>query len=152
MRKMSKMLSVLLFLGFLGTSLLIAFRPFLIRSEQKQTILSPIPNFLSLLVNSQVSTLNLWVPLLSNIALSNLKKPEIGAKSALLYDLTTKEVLYVKNPKEKLPMASLTKIMTAVIALENKKADDKYIVKSEDLVGEDAMGLSQGEVLTLSDL
>ena len=149
---MSKMLSVLLFLGFLGTSLLIAFRPFLIRSEQKQTILSPIPNFLSLLVNSQVSTLNLWVPLLSNIALSNLKKPEIGAKSALLYDLTTKEVLYVKNPKEKLPMASLTKIMTAVIALENKKANDKYIVKPEDLVGEDAMGLSQGEVLTLSDL
>ncbi len=152
MRKMSKILLVLLFLGFLGTSLLIVFKPYFIASGQKQTILSPIPNFLTLLVNGQVSTLNLWLPLLNNIALSNLKKPEIEAKSALLYDLTTKQVLYAKNPKEKLPMASLTKIMTAVVALENKRPDDKYIVKPEDLVGEDAMGLTQGEVLTLSDL
>jgi len=152
MRKMSKILFVLLLLGFLVTSFLIAFRPYFISSGQKQTILSPIPNFLNLLVNNQVSTLSLWLPLLNNIAISNLKKPEIEAKSALLYDLTTKRVLYAKNPKEKLPMASLTKIMTVVIALENKRSDDKYIVKSEDLVGEDAMGLTQGEVLTLSDL
>jgi D-alanyl-D-alanine carboxypeptidase len=139
MRKAGKILFVLLFLGFLGTSLLIVFRPYFTASGQKQAILSPIPNFLTLLVNGQVSTLNLWLPLLNNMVASDLKKPEIEAKSALLYDLTTKKVLYAKNPKEKLPMASLTKIMTAVIALENKKADDKYIVKPEDLVGEDTM-------------
>lgn len=152
MRKMSKILFVLLFTGLLVTSFLIAFRPYFTQSEQKQTIISPIPNFLTLLVNDQVSTLNLWLPLLDNIISSNLKKPEVDAKSVLLYDLTTKKVLYEKNPKEKLPMASLTKIMTAVVALENKRQDDKYIVKSEDLVGEDTMGLNQGEVLTLSDL
>ena len=152
MRKMSKILSVLLLLGFFCVVLLIVLRSYFTAVQQKQTILSPIPNFLTLLVNGQVSTLNLWLPLLNNIALSNLKKPEIEARSALLYDLTTKKVLYSKNPKEKLPMASLTKIMTAIIALENKRQDDKYVVKSEDLVGEDAMGLTQGEVMTLSDL
>lgn len=152
MRKAGKILFVLLFLKLLVIIFLLFLKPNFIASEQKQTILSPIPNFLSLLANGQVSTLNLWLPLLNNIVLSNLKKPEIEAKSALLYDLTTKKVLYAKNPKEKLPMASLTKIMTAIVALENKKADDKYIVKPDDLVGEDSMELTQGEVLTLSEL
>ena len=150
---MSKILLVLLFLGFLGTSLLIALRPYFIASGQKQTILPPIPNFLTLHVNGQVSTLNLWLPLLDNIAFSNnIKKPKIEGKAALVYDLTAKKVLYAKNPKEKLPMASLTKIMTAIVALENKKSDDRYIVSKQDLVGENSMGLSEGEVLPLKEL
>ena len=152
MAKMGKILAVLLFFIFLFVSALVAVKPFFFASGEKQTILSPIPNFLTLIANGQVSTLNLWLPLLDNHINTNIKKPEIDGEAALLYDLTTKKVLYAKNPKEKLPMASLTKIMTAVIALENKRADDKYSVKSEDLVGEDAMGLSEGEVMSLSDL
>ena len=49
-------------------------------------------------------------------------------------------------------MASLTKIMTAIVAIENRKEDDRYIVKESDLVGENSMGLSSGEVLTLEEL
>lgn len=49
-------------------------------------------------------------------------------------------------------MASLTKIMTAIIALENKKEDDTYIVNNEDLVGEDSMGLTAGEQLSQKEL
>lgn len=152
MGKMSKILAVLLFLIFFFASTLFVAKPFLLTAGKNQDILSPIPNFLTLLSNRQVSTLNLWLPLLENTLSSNSKKPKISGKSALLYDLTTKKVLYAKNPKERLPMASLTKIMTAVIALENKRADDKYIVKNTDLVGEDTMGLTQGEVMSLSDL
>lgn len=149
---MSKILAVLFFLIFIFVSTLIAARPFFLASGKNQAILSPIPNFLTLITNGQVSTLNLWLPSLDSILSSKVKKPEISGKSALIYDLTTKKVIYAKNPKEKLPMASLTKIMTSVIALENKRPDDKYTVKSEDLVGEDAMGLSEGEVMSLSDL
>lgn len=69
-----------------------------------------------------------------------------------MYDLTTNKVIYQKNTKEKLPMASLTKIMTSVIALENQKKDNKYKVTKKDLVGEDSMGLSQGEILSLKEL
>ena len=152
MRKMSKILFPLLFLGFLGISLLIAFKPYFMASEQKQTLLSPIPNFLALSANSQVSTLSLWLPILSNFIKGDADAPQISAKSALVYDLTANKVLYEKNPKQKLPMASVTKIMTAVVALENKKPDDRYFVIKDALVGENSMGLSEGEALSLKEL
>ena len=120
--------------------------------SKKQNILSPLPSFLTIFKNNQVSTINLWLPSLENELNSNLKKPEITAVSALLFDLTTNRILFSKNPREKLPMASLTKIMTAVIALANKKENDKYTVRKEHLVGEDVMGLSENEVLSLKEL
>lgn len=113
---------------------------------------SPIPDFLTLSVNNQVSSLNLFIPKTDAVLADNIEPPQIMAKSALVYDLSTNKVIYAKNPTFKLPMASLTKIMTAIIALENKKQDDKYYVFSNHLVGEDSMGLSSGEVLTLQDL
>ena len=42
--------------------------------------------------------------------------------------------------------------MTAVIALENKRQDDRYYVSKSNLVGENSMGLTPGEVLTLEEL
>ncbi len=105
-----------------------------------------------MLKNKEVSTLNLWLPSLTDEINSGIAKPEITGRSALVYDLTTKKVLYEKNPMEKLPMASLTKIMTAIIALENPKKDNKYYVTNQDIVGEDSAGLTAGETYTLNDL
>ena len=70
----------------------------------------------------------------------------------MVYDLTTGKVLYQKNPTERLPIASLTKVMTAILGEENKKSDDQYQVNQKDLVGEDSMGLVSGESLSLNDL
>lgn len=102
--------------------------------------------------NKQVTLLDLWSPLLESVYGSEIKGPSITAKSALMYDLTVNKVLYEKNTKEKLPMASLTKIMTAIVSMENKRSDDRYIVRGENLVGEDSMGLSAGEVLSQEEL
>lgn len=113
-------------------------------------IASPLPNFLSMTENKQVSILDLFLPKIEES--TDLKKPQISAKSALIYDLTTKKTLYEKGANEKLPIASLTKIMTAVIALENPKADNRYLVAKADLVGENSMGLTEGEVFTLEEL
>lgn len=121
-------------------------------SQKNQAVLSPLPSFLSIIRNNQVSSLSLFIPTLDSIRDFITKKPEIQAKSAILYDLTTQKVLFSKNPKEKLPMASLTKIMTAIIALEHPKEDNEYLVEGQALVGEDSMGLSSGEVLSLQDL
>jgi serine-type D-Ala-D-Ala carboxypeptidase (penicillin-binding protein 5/6) len=77
---------------------------------------------------------------------------ELTAKSVLVFDLTTEKTIFEKKAKTRLPMASLTKIMTAVISLENKRSDDKYKVSEEDLVGEDSMGLYTGEVLSQEEL
>lgn len=117
--------------------------------SNKLNILSPAPDFLTYFRNKQVSTLDLWFPQKS----SNNKNPlNITAKAALLYDLTNDKIIYSKSPNAKLAMASLTKVMTAIVALENQKPDDKYFVSQKDLVGEDTMGLSNGETLSLSEL
>jgi len=137
---------------FLLLSFAAFLRPIFLLTGQKQTLFSPLPDFLTIIKNKEVSSLNLLFPSLDNIVKSSVQKPEVSAKSALIYDLTTRQTLFVKNPKEKLPMASLTKIMTAVIAMEHPRKDDKYIVKKEDLVGEDSMGATEGEVYSLDDL
>lgn len=111
---------------------------------------SPLPDFLTSFKNNQVATLSVWIPQIKGIF--NLNEPKISAKAAIVYDLTKNKTIYSKNPQQKLPIASLTKIMTAVIALENKKSDDFYVVKKSDLVGENAMGLSEGETLNLREL
>lgn len=113
-------------------------------------ITSPLPNFLSMTENKQVSILDLFLPKIAGT--TETAKPEISARAALLYDLTTGKTLFEKSSSEKLPIASLTKIMTAIIALENKKKDDQHIVSRQDLVGENSMGLTAGETFTLEEL
>ena len=76
----------------------------------------------------------------------------ITAKSAIIYDVDAKSVIFSKNPTDKLPMASLTKIMTAIVGIEYKRDDDRYVVQKEAMVGEDSMGLYPGEKLTLEEL
>ncbi len=78
--------------------------------------------------------------------------PVVNAESALLFDIDSGKALFEKDAGKRLPMASLTKVMTAVVGLEHKKPDDRYIVHQSDLVGEDAMGQEAGEVLTLNEL
>ena len=50
--------------------------------------------------------------------------PDISAASAIVMDVKTGRILYSKNMNDKKPMASTTKIMTALLALENSKPDD----------------------------
>lgn len=116
------------------------------------TALSPIPDFLMVSENSQVRLLDFWSPMIQSIHGSGGDVAELTAKSVLMYDLSTDKVLYKKDADERLPMASLTKIMTAIIALENQKPDDRYLVRPADIVGENSMGLTAGEVLSLEEL
>jgi serine-type D-Ala-D-Ala carboxypeptidase (penicillin-binding protein 5/6) len=114
--------------------------------------ISPLPEFLTLSKNNQVRLLDLWLPVFANASDKKTDLGELSAKSILVYDLSNDKTIYERAPSERLPMASLAKIMTAVIALENKKEDDKYIVRAESLVGENSMGLTPGEELSLDDL
>lgn len=117
----------------------------------RTSFLSPVPDFLVLKNNDQVKMLDFWKPLF-NLAMHGDEPLAQSAKAAILYDLTSNKALYEKKSAERLPMASLTKIMTAIIALENPKKDDVYVVHNEDLVGEDSMGLTAGENVALEEL
>ncbi len=112
---------------------------------------SPVPSFLTLTDNPQVTTLDIWQPeVLGESMLFPI--PTVTAVSGLVYDLATQRTLFDKNSSLRVPMASLTKIMTAIVALEHKKSDDMYMVQGRDLVGEDSMGLVNGEALDLKEL
>ncbi len=148
MKKIRIFIAILFFL-IIAALIYFAIR---LKDTNKQSMLSPLPNFLTIFDNNEVSTINIWRPNLDNEVIADIKKPDVSAVSALVYDLTTNRVTFSKEPKRRLPMASLTKIMTAIIALENQKNDDRYLVTKEDLVGEDSMGLDAGEVLSLRQL
>lgn len=133
-------------------ALLVAWIGYPLVQARTITITSPLPSFLTMQKNNQVATLDLWFPKGEVLAGNTVVEPNISAKAAFVYDLTSEKTLFAKNEKEKLPMASLTKIMTAIIALENKKADDRYVVFKKDLVGENSMGLTASEVLSQEEL
>jgi len=83
-------------------------------------------------------------------------EPEISAKSAIMVAFNNDEkemVLYQKNSYQQLPIASLTKIMTAVIALENLNPEDVIRVsKNSVMIDGDKGGLIIDENLSVKDL
>lgn len=57
-----------------------------------------------------------------------LAVPEITAEAAILMNMDTGEVIYEKNPDKIMYPASLTKVMTAIVVLENTMFDDVVTV------------------------
>ncbi len=101
---------------------------------------------------------NLWfpkeVPIGGPVVLgAESNVPEITARAGFFVDSGTGKVLYSKNPHERLPIASLTKIMTVVVALEHRALDEKMLVsgRASDMEP-DKMLLLAGEQLTLKEL
>ncbi len=81
------------------------------------------------------------------------KEPQINSKAAIVIDRNTKRILYSKNANEKRAMASTTKIMTAIIALENSSLNQTITVsKKAAAVGGSRLGLNAGDKITMNDL
>lgn len=62
---------------------------------------------------------------------SGVKDPYAPAQGEIVIDIPTSKVLFVKGGKDKFAMASLTKIMTALVSLENYKLQDVITVPPE---------------------
>ncbi len=137
---MKKVVSSFLVLSFLFLVVLI------ISSLNKKDfqLISPKPKQVNILGISQ------WFPKEVKEELSVL---QISAKAAIFTDTKEGKVLYEKKIHEKLPIASLVKVMTALIALEHKNMDDKFLVSQRAADMEpDKMLLIAGEKLTLREL
>lgn len=76
---------------------------------------------------------------------------ELEAKAAYIYDVQEKRVLFALNEEAQLPLASLTKIMTAIVASENLP-DYTTIVINGNLKNGGYSGLIPGESWRLKDL
>ena len=92
---------------------------------------------------------NLTIPCLANV-------PELKSEAAILFETSTGNVLYQKNATEKLYPASTTKILTAIITIENCDLDEIATVSKNavDLVpsGYSNGGLIAGEKMAIKDL
>ena len=79
--------------------------------------------------------------------------PEVNAGGIVLIEATTGKILYAKNAHVKLPMASTTKIMTAMLALEHGGLD-ALVEITDEAYGEQgsSMYLERGEKISLRDL
>lgn len=81
---------------------------------------------------------------------------DITADNVILYNLNDNKILYELESEEKVNIASLTKIMTAIVAIENIKDLDEMVVITEDVFDgiEDysKMGLQVGDKISYRDL
>jgi D-alanyl-D-alanine carboxypeptidase len=78
---------------------------------------------------------------------------ELSAKSAIVVDENTGDILYEKNPHQKLAPASITKILTLSVALENLKKDQAITISQKAADQEpNKIVMKAGEKLKLEDL
>jgi len=78
--------------------------------------------------------------------------PDISAQSFLIYDLDANQLLLAQNIHDTLAPASLTKLMTALLVLEQATMTATVTVQGSDLVGGASMGLQAGETITVEEL
>lgn len=90
------------------------------------------------------------------LPVTSIKALEINSENAVLYNMNEDEIIYEKNADEKVKVASLTKIMTTVLALENiNNLEEEIVMPKEAYTGlEDYVtsGIQPYEKVTIEDL
>ena len=77
----------------------------------------------------------------------------LNSKSCIILDRKSKDVLYGKNEKNKVKMASTTKIMTAIVVIENADLNKTVeISKKSASTGGSRLGLKTGDKITINHL
>ena len=92
---------------------------------------------------------NSSIPTLSSIS----EVPKINARHALIFDRNSKIPIYGKKEKEKCKMASTTKIMTAIVVIENSQLDDIVKISQKSAgTGGSRLGLSKNDKISVKHL
>jgi len=77
----------------------------------------------------------------------------LNARAAVAVDAATGKILYSQNPDRRLPAASTTKLMTAILVLENEKLSKVVTIsKNASQVEASKAGFREGDKLTVEDL
>lgn len=83
---------------------------------------------------------------------ADLRDSMLYAQCAVAVDASSGRVLFSKNADKKIYPASTTKVMTALLAMENLELDKVVTVSKNCLVGESSIYLEEGERITVKDL
>lgn len=83
----------------------------------------------------------------------------LGSRYVVAFDRDSKSVMYGKNENKQVPMASTTKIMTAIVLLENLGINNNLTLNTEievskqaGAIGGSRLGLKTGDKVTVNDL
>lgn len=86
-------------------------------------------------------------------------EPALSSRYVVAFDRDSKCVMYGKNENKQVPMASTTKIMTAIVLLENLGINNNLTLDSEievckqaGAIGGSRLGLKTGDKVTVNDL
>lgn len=86
------------------------------------------------------------------------QEPNLDSRYVVAYDRNSKEILFGKNENQKVPMASTTKIMTAIVLIESLNDGTLLlntqveVCKQAGAIGGSRLGLKKGEKITINDL
>lgn len=142
-------------IGFLG-SITLALVPVFVHRLAKNANNPPTQTIPSKLPSSGEADIFLASRKLPIFPVRNWKvpDPDLKAKIVLVYDLARKEILFEKNNiNEKRPIASLTKLVTALVVLDNTKLDDIFEVSQAAAKTPYSRGkLQAGEKFTVRSL
>jgi len=78
--------------------------------------------------------------------------PDIEGLGAVVYDIDKDMVVYGKNERVPLPLASITKLMTVITAYDYLSSDSVIVIKKSDTDVEGESNIRVGEKWTLEDL
>ena len=85
-----------------------------------------------------------------------IKEPEVLSRHAVIYDRASKTVIWGKNEKTETPMASTTKIMTAIVMCEElgeeRMKETVEVCKEAAYTNGSSMGIKTGDKVTYHDL
>lgn len=78
--------------------------------------------------------------------------PETQAEAIMVYDVNADEVIYARNADTPLPLASITKLMTALVVTELLTSDTSVTITPEAVAQYGQSGLYEGETVTAQNL
>lgn len=83
----------------------------------------------------------------------NIENLKLNSRIGLIFDRKSKRILYEKNGLKQVPMASTTKIMTAIVVLENSELNDVVTISKKAAgTGGSRLGLRTNDKITVHDL
>lgn len=129
-------------------------------NSQRQSVRRNVDNFLKLFKKWGLCLLfivEIWVNMSGDAHAASgeaIQEPdELYAQSAVLMDGDSGRILFAKNGQEERAMASTTKIMTCILALENGNLDDTVTVSAKAASQPEVhLGVQEGEQFRLRDL
>ncbi len=79
--------------------------------------------------------------------------PKVNSRIALVYDRASGRILFERNGNKHTPMASTTKIMTAIVVAENSNLSDVVTIDAKSAnTGGSRLGLKKNDKITVNDL